>query len=133
MFESQNIGMKPLINSMPDFLGQTPIVGGQAIVNVGHNTSGIVWQVEQITAQTNKVSSAATAFIKKNGVTVAPSAALTPLDVGQATTAGGLPYVYLAASDQLSVQVQGAAAGDVLTVRAQYREFHDTDPGMSGR
>lgn len=119
---------------MPDFLGQSRIAAnGTASVLVDHNLAGIIWEVEQITAQIGVVSSAATAFVKKNGVTVAPSAALTPIDTGMAATAGGLPYVYLNASDILSVQVQGATAGDTLTVRAQYREWHDTDSGMIGR
>jgi len=119
---------------MPDWLGQANIAAtGTATVTLRHNTSGIVWEIQQITTQTNTVAPATTTFIKKNGIVVAPSASLTPVDVGQAATAGGLPYLYINGADVITIQVQGGASGDTMTVRAQYREFHDTDPDMIGR
>lgn len=120
---------------MPDFLGQAIVAAdGTAHVDVTHQKNGIMWIVEQVTSQTGRVSSAATTWITMNGTVVAPSAALTPIgNGGQAATAGGLPYVYLSASDTLSVNVQGASAGDTLTIRAQYQEVLTTDPLVRGR
>jgi hypothetical protein len=120
---------------MPDFLGQSRVAAdGTAEVIIHHNKNGLMWIVEQVSAQTSQVASSTTAFILLNGNVVAPSASLTPLgNRGQATTAGGTPYVYLSASDSLSIQVQGAVAGDQLTIRAQYRELLDTDPELRGR
>lgn len=119
---------------MPDWLGQATVaVAGTATVTLRHNLSGIVWEVQQITTQTSTVAPGATTFIKKNGIVVAPSASLTPVDVGQAATAAGLPYLYINAADSITIQVQGATPADTMTVRAQYREYHDTDPDMIGR
>jgi hypothetical protein len=120
---------------MAEFLGQDAVgADGTAIVYVTHNLNGITWVVEQVSARTNRVSSSATVFILLNGNVVAPSAALTPLGtLGQATTAGGLPYVYLSATDQMTVHVQGATPGDQLTIRAQYRELLDSDAELRGR
>lgn len=106
---------------------------GNGSVRITHDISSLMWEVEQVSVVTGKVSSACTSFIKINGNLVAPSAALTPLDVGQGATAGGLPYVYLHASDHLDVFVQGAQAGDSITARAQYREFQLTDSEVQGR
>lgn len=117
-----------------DFLAQgTCDANGKGTVRVTHDVSSLIWEVEQVSVVTGQVSSSCTAFVKVNGNLVAPSAALTPLDVGQGATAGGLPYVYLHASDHLDVFVQGAKAGDTLTLRAQYREFQLTDPEVQGR
>lgn len=120
---------------MPDFLGQAIVsTNGTASVDVTHQKNGIMWIIEQVTAQTGQVSSAATAWITMNGTVVAPSAALTPIgNGGQAATAGGLPYTYLSASDTLTVNVQGAVARDTLTIRAQYQEVLSTDPLVRGR
>lgn len=119
---------------MPDWLGQATVSsGGTAQVIMEHNLAGIMWEVEEISVRTGRVASATTASIFKNGNLVAPSAALTPLPVGQGTAAGGLPYEYLTSSDELEIMVQGATAGDVVTVRAQYREFQMNDPAVSGR
>lgn len=119
---------------MPDWLGQATVsAAGTATVTIQHQLANVIWEVEQITAQTGTVAAATTAFIKKNGVVVAPSASLTPVDVGQAATAGGLPYIYIRNADAVTVQVQGASTGDTLTVRAQYREFQDTDSNIVGR
>lgn len=120
---------------MPDFLGQAVVAAdGTAVVTVNHNKNGIIWIMEQVSAQTGQVSSAATVFILLNGNVVAPSAALTPLGkLGQAATAAGIPFVYLNASDSITVNVQGAKVGDQLTVRAQYQEVLATDPLVRGR
>ena len=120
---------------MPDFLGQAKVAAdGTASISINHNKNGIVWIVEQISTQTGKLSSACTSFILLNDNVVAPSAALTPLGtLGQATTAAGLPYVYLNASDTITVNVQGAVVGDQMTVRAQFQEVLATDPLVRGR
>lgn len=119
---------------MPDWLGQATVASnGTASVDMKHNISAVMWEVQQVSTSTGQISSACTSFIKKNGNLVAPSAALTPLDVGQGSTAAGLPYVYLTASDTLTMKVQGALAGDTLVVRAQYREFLLGDPEVEGR
>jgi hypothetical protein len=115
---------------MSDWLGQSVVgANGTAVVIMNHNKNGLFWVVEQVSTQTSKVASSTTTWILLNGSVVAPSAALTPLgSQGQAATAAGLPYVYLAASDSLYINVQGAAVGDTLTVRAQYIEVPATDP-----
>lgn len=119
---------------MPDWLGQSTVASnGTSTVNMKHNLNGIVWEVEEVSVRTGQVASATTASIFKNGNLVAPSAALTPLPTGQGTAAGGLPYEYLTASDELEIQVQGAVSGDTVTVRAQYREFQSNDPAVVGR
>jgi len=121
---------------MPDFLGQTRIsAAGTASIDISHQKNGIVWIIEQVTSQTGRISSACTTWITINGGSVvAPSAALTPIGTGgQAATAAGLPYVYLNASDILTVNVQGALAADTLTIRAQYMEVLSTDPLVRGR
>jgi hypothetical protein len=120
---------------MPDWLGQAKVdANGNASITMNHNKSGIFWIVEQVSTQTGKVSSACTSWITLNGSLVAPSAALTPIgSSGQGTTAAGLPYVYLSASDQLNINVQGAIAGDQMTIRSQYQEVLATDPLVRGR
>lgn len=126
---------------MPDFLGQSTVAAdGTANVKMQHNLNGIFWIVEQISTTTAKVSSACTTWITQNGNLVAPSAALTPIgtpgslgSLGQGTTAAGLPYLYLRASDSIVVYVQGATVGDTMSIRAQYMEVQDTDPLVRGR
>lgn len=119
---------------MPDHLGQTTVaLDGTATVTISHQKTGIIWEVEQVAVVTAQVSSSTTASIFLNGNLVAPSAALTPLPTGQGTAAGGVPYLYLRATDQATIRIQAAIPGDVVQFRAQYREYLDTDPEMEGR
>lgn len=124
---------------MPDWLGQATVAStGIATVTVNQNNASTIWEVEQISATVGPVSIAANIAIFKNGNMVAPTSALVPqvasngsLSIGQ--TASGLPYVYLNASDHLDIVVSAAEPDDMMTVRAQYREFPLSDPNMAGR
>lgn len=124
---------------MPDWLGQANVAStGIATVTVNQNNASTIWEVEQISATVGPTSIAANIAIFKNGNMVAPTSALVPqvassgvTAIGQ--TASGLPYVYLNASDHLDIVVSGAEPNDMMTVRAQYREFPLSDPNMAGR
>lgn len=124
---------------MPDWLGQATVAStGIATVTVNQNNASTIWEVEQISATVGPTSIAANIAIFKNGNMVAPTSALVPqvassgsTSIGQ--TASGLPYVYLNASDHLDIVVSGAEPNDMMTVRAQYREFPLSDPNMAGR
>jgi hypothetical protein len=98
----------------------------------------VTWEVQQISVSVGPASQSANVVVFKNGNLVAPTSALVPQvnqygigSLGQ--TASGLPYVYIAATDELEVVVNTATLGDAVTVRAQYREYPTNDPNMVGR
>ena len=124
---------------MPDWLGQTKVAAnGIGTVLLTQQNPAVVWEVQQIGASVYGTSTTGNVVIWKNNNMVAPTAILVPQvdqyganSIGQ--TAAGLPYLYVNASDQLQIVVSGVVAGDMLTVRAQYREFDSSDPNMIGR
>lgn len=124
---------------MPDWLGQANVdVNGLAVVTINQNNASTCWEVEQISVSVGPASDVANVAIFKNGNLVAPTSALVPqvngagiTAIGQ--TASGLPYVYVNASDHLDIVVNSASVGDLMTARAQYREFPLSDPNMAGR
>jgi hypothetical protein len=124
---------------MPDWLGQANVAAtGLAVVTINQNNASTVWEIEQISVSVGPISTGANVAIFKNGNLVAPTSSLVPQvnsagisSIGQ--TAAGLPYVYVNASDHLDIVVNSATIGDLMSVRAQYREFPKDDPAMSGR
>lgn len=124
---------------MPDWLGQSPIgANGVGTVLISQDNPAVVWEIEQVGVSVGPTSISGNVVVWKNNNLVAPTAALVPqvsqygiATIGQA--AAGLPYVYLNASDTMQIVVNGAAPGDAVTVRAQYREFNSSDPNMIGR
>lgn len=124
---------------MPDWLGQAVVAStGIGTVLLKQNNASTTWEVEQIGVSVGPASQTANVVIYKNGNLVAPTSALVPqvsqsgaVSLGQ--TAAGLPYVYVNASDELEIVVNAATSGDAVTVRAQYREFPNSDPNMAGR
>jgi hypothetical protein len=124
---------------MPDWLGQARVsAAGTATVEIAQNNPAKVWQVEQISISVGTLSTQGNVVIFKNNNLVAPTSALVPQTnafgqtaIGQ--TAGGLPYVYLSASDRIQVVVNSATSGDAMTVRAQYVELDSSDGNLRGR
>lgn len=124
---------------MPDWLNQaSAAANGIATVLLTQQNPAVVWEVQQIGCSVGPASVSGNIVIYKNGNLVAPTAALAPqvntagtTSIGQ--TAAGLPYVYVNASDTLQIIASSVIAGDVLTVRAQYREFNSSDEEMRGR
>lgn len=124
---------------MPDWLGQSKVAAnGIGTVLLHQNNASTIWEVEQVSVSVGPASTSGNVVIYKNGNLVAPTSALAPQvsaagipSLGQ--TADGLPYVYINASDELEIVVSSATANDQLTVRAQYREFPNSDANMSGR
>lgn len=117
---------------MPDFLAQAVVgANGKATCTVEHNLPAKTWEIQQVSVVTG-TSTSGTVALFKNSNLVAPTAVFVPLATGAGITAGGLPYVYLEASDALTAQCYGLTAGDTLTIRAQYREFSSSDPLQYG-
>ena len=124
---------------MPDWLGQAIVAStGIATVTINQNNASTIWEIEQVSATVGPSSTSANVAIFKNGQLVAPTSALVPQinsagteSIGQ--TAAGVPYVYVNASDHVDIVVNGATSGDMMSVRAQYREFPQSDPSMAGR
>lgn len=124
---------------MPDWLGQSQVAAnGIGTVLMHQNNASTIWEVEQIGVSVGPASTSANVVVFKNGNLVAPTSALVPqvnsagiASLGQA--AAGLPYVYINASDELEIIVNGATPNDQITVRGQYREFPISDPNMAGR
>lgn len=124
---------------MPDWLGQSPInASGVGVVRLTHDNPAVVWEIQQISGSVGIQSKSGNIAVFKNGNLVAPTSALIPQvnadgisGIGQ--TAAGLPYAYLSASDEIQIVVNAAINGDILTVRAQYREFPSDDPNVRGR
>jgi len=101
------------------------------------NNPAVVWVVEQIAVSVGPASTSGNVTIYLNGNLVTPTSALTPIitstganAIGQA--AAGLPYLYLKATDELTVVGTSLTNGDIMTVRAQYREISSIDPSLVG-
>jgi len=122
------------MGTFPTFQGQGTVgSNGMTSVDITHDLPAIIWQVRQISAVTQKVgSAAATCALYRNGYLLSPTAIFVPLDVGQGIAAGGLPYIYIGASDKITLKVFGAVAGDTLTLTAEYRSFSADDPVLDG-
>lgn len=124
---------------MPDWLSSSVTVSGSgtATVLLKQNNPSVCWEVQQVTVNVGPYSTTGNVGVFKNGNMVAPTSALTPVvtangvsSIGQ--TAGGLPYVYIQAADELEIVISSATANDKVTVRAQYREIPLTDPLVRG-
>jgi hypothetical protein len=124
---------------MPDWLSSSVKVAsnGMATVQLKQNNPAQVWEVQQITVNVGPSSTAGNVGIFKNGNMVTPTSALTPAVTSNgiptiSQTAGGLPYLYVQASDEVEIVVSSATANDTVTVRAQYREIDSSDPMVRG-
>ena len=123
---------------MPDFL--IPVVqvaNGMATGRIKMNNPSVVWEVQQITVVVGPNSTVGKVSIYKNGNLITPTSALTPVitSVGAAAigqTAAGLPYVYIQASDEITVVATSVTNGDSVNGRAQYREIDSSDPLVRG-
>lgn len=120
-----------------EFLDSQKVAATMATTRVKTNNPAVVWIVEQISVAVGPSSNAGNVSIYLNGNMVTPTSALTPIvtstganAIGQ--TAAGLPYLYLHATDELSVTATSVINGDAMTVRMQFREVSSTDPSVQG-
>lgn len=87
------------------------------------NNPSQLWVFKQLGVENNNAASGSTTVaLYLNGVLIAPSAYLTPTPGGLGTSASGLPYLVLQSTDQLSVSITGATAGDQIKVLGLYTE-----------
>lgn len=109
---------------------QYPITGiigsnGTLILQWANNIPGIRWEARQISCYTGTVSPLGTVAILKNGLLVAPSGQLLPIQNGQqGTAAAGLPYLDVDQGDILTFSFAGCNPNDTATVNVQYEEYY---------
>lgn len=92
-----------------------------------------VWAFEQIAVSYSVGTDAPTVSIIKNGVIYAGAAQFLKGFPGLGQTFGGLPYLYLEASDELDIVVQNGTAGAQVKAICQYRIIDYSDDELSGR
>lgn len=81
------------------------------------------WVFKQLAVENQNAASAGTTVaMYLNNVLIAPSSYMSPTPKGVGTVASGLPWIVLQASDQLLIEVQGAATGDQINVQGLYVE-----------
>lgn len=120
-----------------EHLDSQKVVGGVATSLTKTNNPAVVWIVEQVSVAVGPASTAGNVTIYLNGNMVTPTSALTPIITSTGAnaigaTAAGLPYLYLHATDELSVKATSVTNGDLMTVRFQYREVMSTDAAVQG-
>jgi hypothetical protein len=102
---------------------------GQAVVEVGHSLSSVVWKVYQIGFALGQAAPSPQVAAHFNGVPLAASATMQTSVfadiVGQAPYAMenfmfGPPYLYLNSGDQITCAVLGANSGDTFTAAVYY-------------
>lgn len=120
-----------------EHLDSVIVASTTATVRVKTNNPAVVWIVEQISVAVGPTSTTGNVTIFLNGNMVTPTSALTPIitatgaaAIGQ--TAAGLPYLYLHATDELTVVGTSLTNGDLMISRMQYREVASTDPAVQG-
>ena len=120
-----------------DWLDSQTVASTKATSRLKTNNPAVVWIVEQISVVVGPTSTSGNVTVFLNGNMVTPTSALTPIvtstgatAIGQ--TAAGLPYLYLHATDELSVVATSVTNGDTLVVRAQYREVSSVDRMVEG-
>lgn len=120
-----------------EFLDNVTVASTKATSRLKTNNPAVVWIVEQVSVSVGPASTAGNVTIYLNGNMVTPTSALTPIvtivgtnAIGQ--TAAGDPYLYLHATDELTVIGTALTNGDLMTVRAQYREVSSSDPIVGG-
>lgn len=120
-----------------EWLDSQKVANTQAKSLLKTNNPAVIWIAEQISATVGSASTAGNVSIFLNGNMVTPTSALTPIITATGanaigSTAAGLPYVYLHATDELSIMATSVVNGDLMTVRIQYREVSATDPSVQG-
>lgn len=92
-----------------------------------------VWAFEQISVSYSISTDAPTVSILKNGVLYSGAAQFLKGNPGLGQTFGGVPYLYLEASDELDIVVQNGTAGAQVKAICQYRIINYDDPELAGR
>src|SRR5438874_487543 len=120
-----------------EWLNSQKVASTQAKTLLKTNNPAVVWIVEQISVTVGPSSTAGNVSVFLNGNMVTPTSALTPIvtatganAIGQ--TAAGLPYLYLHATDELSVLATSVTNNDLMTVRMQYREVDSNSSQVQG-
>lgn len=120
-----------------EFLDSQKVASNMATTRLKTNNPAVVWVVEQISVAVGPSSQSGYVTVFLNGNLVTPTAALTPIvtatgqnAIGQ--TAGGLPYLYLHATDELTVVGTSLTNNDQMNTRMQYREVSSMDNEVFG-
>lgn len=121
-----------------EHLDSQRVASTSATTRLKTNNPAVVWIIEQISVAVGPTSTSGNVTIFLNGNMVTPTSALTPIitstgaaAIGQ--TAAGLPYLYLHATDELTVVGTSLTNNDLMTTRMQYREVSSTDNIVFGR
>jgi flagellar basal body-associated protein FliL len=110
-----------------EWLDSQVVASNKATSLLKTNNPAVVWIAQQVSVTVGAASTAGNVTIFLNGNMVTPTSALTPIvtstgenAIGQ--TAAGDPYIYLHATDELSVVATSVTNGDRMTIRIQYRQ-----------
>jgi hypothetical protein len=90
---------------------------GIATLTIADVPSGLVWIVSQTSVEAFTTNVAITATIRKNG------RYLTSTNQGNASSAGGLPYLRLVAGDNYVITWTGLNPADTAIVNMLYNEM----------
>ncbi len=94
---------------------------GTATVDVFDIPSGLIWVVSQTSVEALTAQVSVTATIRKNGRYI------TSTNQGNSSSAGGQPFIRLAAGDHYTVTWTGLIQGDTAILNLLYNEFSWAD------